>query len=192
MDADPGLKKATAHYRALSPFVDALVEHDIRLEVNHVKQEVTRRRRIKALSIAAGILIIVCTGIWFFMEIPVSGEEIYASYYRYPMSDDVRGKLPKDVIGPSDSLDFSSYMLAHDLLGEGSIEKAAEIFIELGQNADSPYGDHAQWYLMLLQFREDSLANAKRSLEVILQDPEHKYYQKARTIEKQLSEGGRD
>ena len=186
---DPVLQSAVEQYRELKPVVNNLLEFQIRHELDRIKSRQRQARVLKFLSIAAAVLVLALVGFWWFHDGEVSGEDLFVSYYRAPLAEDVRTTdSTQEWVGETggDTLGRSQYALAHDLVKRDSIDAALMIFNNLAQNNANHYREKAEWNRILLKVKMRQVEEARHLLSVIQQNPAHEYFNRAQLLARDL------
>ena len=183
MQKDAELKEATDQYPNIAPMLDLMLEEDIRNSLDKVKSKPRPRKLWIPISIAAGILIIALAAGWLWSSNNPTGEDLYAEFYRAPLSEDSRNT--ENPITKSD--EGLRYLQAHELLSNNDVEEAIEIFTTFSQDPNSEYQERSEWFLVLAALRKGDLEKARTLLNEIQTNSSHLYFQKAEQLAKKLN-----
>ena len=176
---------------------------------NQLKQMETRQKGMKVfwkrqLQIAAGFLLLICAGSFFYANSQFSNSKISNQFYKQPNfspNRDVNNKSVydqalqdfntqnyKDCIAklqeaPSPE---SQYLLAHALYSNQEYSAAVDAFISVTKQKDPRNEKVAQWHLILSLLQDKKTPQALEIIKTISSDKNHAYAKEALQLEKKL------
>jgi len=186
-------------------------KNDQNKEQEQTKDHQQKKAKVKslfsqriALAIAASIALIL-VAVFIFQDQP-DGQALYASHYQPFSVKNIRGEnserlkvkiaeaynlgnyeATKPYIiaylqeGP-DSADRYELILANCHLNLNETTQAIQLLTKVVKQEDINYRQDAQWYLALAHLKADDLSNAQQVLQLILQNENHLYYNKAKKL----------
>lgn len=210
MEADAALRDDVARMRVLDTALEVAVEDDLRARlqqmadpapVRKTPEPVTRTFRSR-WAVAAGILIIVCAGLWYLIGGGSALSEFRSDHYLAYDYTQVRGDLASRDDFPFDirSGDFdreaaapwfeswlethpddheARFILAQILHDLGNTQRAKAALSIIMQNNSVLWTEKAEWNYLLLSAGKDWDEFAEETLNSILADPAHAYHPQA-------------
>lgn len=178
LDQDVDLQKAVDNHPIVERSLELLIEEDIRGVIGKIDIPTEAPEEVKAYgarNYVIGLLIAILLGIGAFLynqNQEVNPEVLYAQFYSDYISPEVRGNETKDL---------SLCDQGHSLLQNSNYSAAKTIF-QKGITINDRCNDKSQWYLSLIYLREDSIAEAKKLLGQIINEPDNIYRTKAQEL----------
>lgn len=220
MAADPALAEEVDAYRLAEEVVDLAVEESLREQLREwhtadapgnqqdsakVVSLVARRSWRRILAIAAGVLILLFVGSYWYADRQYSSDALALSYFSAddPLSTVRAGGNAHPLAGAIDALrseDFEqaeaalqavppsdeNYADARFFLGlnyylQDRPAQAIDIWQPLENDPNPLLAEKASWYLILAHLRTDEVdkADLLRQLQDITADPDHAYHRQA-------------
>jgi hypothetical protein len=208
--SDTALRMLYAQHKFILDGVQGMKIHALTESLKHNNNKLPNRQRFMLLlSIAAGILVLVC--IFFLLQRPDANEKLALTYYEAPLADLERSDhTSQDSIYQSGMIAFdqknwkqaavafqkiesthplhvqAQYFLAHALVGDRRFSEAETLFNELALKPGQ-YRQQSQWNGILVLLRLDASQEIlMENLKPIVSDPTHFYYHKAQELQQDL------
>jgi hypothetical protein len=181
MAADPDLKMAVDHYWKIEPVLDLLLEDDIQQKMQLIRSRQTRHRQIRLfIRAVAAIFILALASVWLFLNQTPSPERLFEEFYQPPLSAGTRGSEE-----PKASESQTMHLKAHDFIDADNLLEAEKLLQELA-GSSAPERENAEWYLVLTALKAGNKDLAMVRLDALLENPAHKYYDRASQLKKRL------
>ena len=185
MADDPDLKEAVDHYPKIEPFLNLLIEEDIRAQMHDISSKKIRKLEGKSWGrIAAAILVLILALSWMWNSFTTTPHRLYAQFYQPPLSIHNRSS---DDGSKTLSTAQQKALDAHALLKEGQSQQAEALFREIMNAGVQQENEAVQWYLVMTALQAEDKTLAKEYLEPILQNNSHLYFKEAIQLQKKLN-----
>ncbi len=185
MREDPDLRDAVENYWRLEPYLDLLIEDDIRAAMSTIRKRksVVPVRLSRYSRIAAAIaLLLALTLTWMWSEglFNKSPEKLFAEYYRNPPEPITRSGETGTL-----SQDAKAFFSAHRMIELDSFAEAEDIFADL-ISSQSLYKSQSEWFLAMIALAKNDKSLAGERLDAILQQEGHEYHGLAMKVKEDL------
>ena len=208
LEKDPELKQLYSEYKLAMDVVDNRAEKDLREKISQwrteKKQGQTRSLWIYS-GIAAGILLLLGTSLFFLQNRPISMQQLAIRYYNLP-------KAPESTMGGGEqhwsfgveafskkqyrqaikewvSIEGKTaevkYYLAHCYFNTREFDKAIVLFQELSAGT-SVYSYPSNWYLALAYLASDNRVESMKKLNAILEYKNHPFFTEAQKLKARI------
>ncbi len=177
LKSDPVFKEDFELHQKVQLVIDQNLEMDLLNVINDSTNDSAARREknnglFKKVLISLLILGLLAGAVWMLRpneQANIKGEEIFATYYKAPYSETVRGETK----GPK----VTTYDSAHMLIQIEEFKEACKMFENVAASPGSKK-EEAEWFAMLCYFKINH-KNSESLLEKIIRNKDHLYNEKA-------------
>ncbi len=199
MKQDPTLQSAIDHRHTLGDVADGFIEADISKNIASVRAELHQKesttnqslpqsekstatalriRMYRKIAVAAAFIALLGMGYFYLnQQQPIDHDALYASYYRSPVVETVRGEATDSKLDTSLHCD-----LGHQAMEQAKYKQAIELFEKINAAADQTCKQKAEWYTALAQLKLNRTAEVKQALKIIAARDDHDYRDKAKQL----------
>jgi len=185
------LRKAVDNHDVVEDMMDLMWEDEIRrvmkdggeeAEVDHFERKGSTLFSLKSLLAIAASLIALIAAFTLMQKVnkSMSGPELFASHY----SPFIETNITRGEEGTP--INLSDCDLGHYHMEAGEYEKAKDLFMGNLVNGPNGCSEKSEWYLCLHYLRIENIVERDKLLDKILNNPKHRYHQKALKLQADL------
>jgi tetratricopeptide (TPR) repeat protein len=212
---DPEFDREVIDYSQIINRIRSTHEQDFMNKLRHWDSEIENRQEAKVIPfrriflIAASVLLLAIAGLYVFRNSQSDHEQLFQEYFQ-PYENVISERSGKNdnqqkgmelydqkkyeeaivllklaIMEDSDNASLKSY-LGIAYLAAGHAQEAKTTFDAIVKNDRSLFKEVAEWNLAMTYLKLDDEASMKRTLEGIIQQKDHLYYQQAKDLLKRL------